>query len=107
MRFNMGQVMTQNVATARTRSRRAAGALIFVGLLVAPAMLPSAAKAQALGYASSSQSAFPSDDVNGGPAYTALTDEGRGSDSALPEQLRRAVVRLDTREAAGTVIIDT
>jgi lipoprotein-anchoring transpeptidase ErfK/SrfK len=107
MRFNMGQVMTQNFATARTRSRRAAGALIFAGLLVAPAMLPGAANAQALGYASTPQSAFPSDDVNGGPADSALTDEGSGSESVLPQQLRRAVVRLDTREAAGTVIIDT
>ena len=51
MRFTMGQVMTQNFANVRTRSRRAAGALIFAGLLVAPAMLPGAANAQALGYA--------------------------------------------------------
>jgi lipoprotein-anchoring transpeptidase ErfK/SrfK len=107
MRVDMGQVMTQNFATVRIRSRRAAGALIFAGLLVAPAMLPGAANAQALGYASTPQSAFPSADVNGGPTDSALTDEGSGSESVLPQQLRRAVVRLDTREAAGTVIIDT
>ena len=64
MRFSMGQVMTQNFATVRTRSRRAAGALIFAGLLLAPAMLPGAANAQALGYAAAPQSGFPSDDVN-------------------------------------------
>ena len=106
MRFTMGQVMTQNFANVRTRSRRAAGALIFAGLLVAPAMLPGAANAQALGYAAAPQSGFPSDDVNSGPTDPALT-EGGGSESVLPEQLRRAVVRLDSREPAGTVIIDT
>ena len=33
------------------------------------------------------------------PNDPSLTDEGDGSESALPERLRRAVVSLDTREA--------
>ena len=41
------------------------------------------------------------------PPAPALTDEGNGSASALPERLRRAVVAYDTSEAPGTVIIDT
>ena len=41
------------------------------------------------------------------PAEPALTDEGDGSSSVLPERLRRTVVAFDTREAPGTVIIDT
>ena len=107
MRIGMGQVMTQNFAAVRSQSRRATSALIFAGVLLAPALLPSAANAQALGYAAAPQSGFPSDDVMSAPTDPALTDEGNGSESVLPERLRRAVVSLDTREAPGTVIIDT
>ena len=39
------------------------------------------------------------------PAEPALRDDG--DSSVVPERLRRAVVALDTREAPGTVIIDT
>ncbi len=112
MRISMGQVMAQKFASVRTQSRRATSALIFAGMLLAPAVLPGAANAQALGYASTPQtftprSGFPSDDVISAPTNSSLTDQGDGSESALPERLRRAVVGLDTREAAGTVIIDT
>ncbi len=41
------------------------------------------------------------------PTDPALTDEGDGSSSVLPERLRRAVIAYNTREPAGTVIIDT
>ena len=60
-------------------------------------VLATAAGAQVLGYASTQPNAFPSDRV-----MTAPDDTG-----ALPERLRRAVVALDTREAPGTIIIDT
>jgi lipoprotein-anchoring transpeptidase ErfK/SrfK len=40
------------------------------------------------------------------PAEPALTNQGDGS-SGLSERLRRTVVAFNTREAAGTVIIDT
>ena len=104
--------MTQNFAAIRTQSRRATSALIFAGVLLASAVLAGAANAQALGYqalgyAAAPQSGVPSDDVMSAPADPALMDEGNGSESVLPERLRRAVVSLDTREAAGTVIIDT
>ena len=50
-----------------------------------------------LGYAAPPQSAFPSEGMT--------LDEGDGS--AVPERLRRTIVSLDTREAPGTIIIDT
>jgi lipoprotein-anchoring transpeptidase ErfK/SrfK len=36
-----------------------------------------------------------------------LIDEGDGSGAVIPERLRRVTVSFDTREAAGTIIIDT
>ena len=86
----------------RRQSRRAVNALIFAAALAfVPAMLPGAASAQVsgqvLGYAPAPQNAFPSDSIK--------TDDGDGS--VLPERLRRTIVSLDSREAPGTVIIDT
>jgi lipoprotein-anchoring transpeptidase ErfK/SrfK len=75
--------------------------------LIAPAILCSGASAQALGYASAPQNAFPSDNVMLAPNEPGLTDEGDGSGSVVPERLRRAIVPLDTSEAPGTIIIDT
>jgi len=91
------------------RPSRAANALILVGaLLLAPAILSSVAQAQVLGYASAPQNSFPSDNnMTIAPVDPALTDDGDGSASALPERLRRANIAFNTREAPGTVIIDT
>jgi lipoprotein-anchoring transpeptidase ErfK/SrfK len=74
-------------------------ALIFAAALLAPAFIAAQASAQVLGYAAAPSSAFPSED-----AALALPED---ESSAVPERLRRAVVAYDTREAAGTVIIDT
>jgi lipoprotein-anchoring transpeptidase ErfK/SrfK len=102
MRIALGQIMTQGSHKTRRQSPRAASALIFAGaLLLAPAILSSAASAQVLGYASAPQTAFPSDNL------LAPADEGDGAASVVPERLRRAVVAFDTREAPGTVVIDT
>jgi lipoprotein-anchoring transpeptidase ErfK/SrfK len=91
------------------RPSRTANALILAGaLLLAPAVLPSAASAQVLGYASTPQNSFPSDNnMTVAPADPALTDDGDGSASVLPERLQRANIAFNTREAPGTVIIDT
>jgi lipoprotein-anchoring transpeptidase ErfK/SrfK len=102
--------MTQLIIAANRRaSPRATGASVFAGaLLLMPFLLPTAASAQALGYASSPQVSFPSDNVMTAPDQQALTDEGNGSaTNVVPQRLRRAIVNLDTREAPGTVIIDT
>jgi lipoprotein-anchoring transpeptidase ErfK/SrfK len=79
-------------------------ALVLVGaVLIAPVVFADAANAQAPGFASAQQDAFrsgnvPSDNVMLAPS------EGEG---ALAERLRRTLVSLDTREAPGSVIIDT
>ena len=81
---------------------------MFAGALVASALLASAANAQVLGYASAPQSSFPSDNIMVAPDQPSLSDDGDGNPTnVLPERLRRAVINLDTREAPGTVIIDT
>jgi lipoprotein-anchoring transpeptidase ErfK/SrfK len=107
MRITLGQVMTQTFAGNRRPSLRVTNALIFAASLVlAPALLSSGASAQVLGYAST-QTAFPSNNMMLAPTEPALSDEGDGSAGVLPERLRRTIVALDTREAPGTVIVDT
>jgi lipoprotein-anchoring transpeptidase ErfK/SrfK len=104
----LGQIMTQAVQENRRHSPRVTTAIVFVGLLIsAPAILCSDASAQALGYAYAPPSAFPSDNVMLAPNEPGLSDERDGSGGVLPARLRRAIVSLDTREAPGTIIIDT
>ena len=113
MQIQTGQHMTQLFAAIRRPSigrsfTGKTGALVFAGaLLLAPIGFSSAASAQALGYASSPQNSFPSDNVMVAPDAPALSDDGTGSATVLPDRLRRAIVNFDTREAPGTVIIDT
>jgi lipoprotein-anchoring transpeptidase ErfK/SrfK len=100
--------MTQTFAGNRRLSSRAANALVFASaLMLAPAIFTSSASAQLLGYASAPQSSFPSDNMMVSPDQPALSDDGAGSASVLPERLRRTTVALATGEAPGTVIIDT
>jgi lipoprotein-anchoring transpeptidase ErfK/SrfK len=100
--------MAHKSAANRRQLLRATGALMLTGaLLVTPAIFSGAANAQVLSYAASSQNSPPPDNMPLAPPERALTSQGDGSSSALPERLRRTVVALNTREAAGTVIIDT
>jgi lipoprotein-anchoring transpeptidase ErfK/SrfK len=93
----MGLLMTQGRDENRRPRPRVSSALVLAGaLLLAPATLSNQANAQILGYASAPQSSFPSNNL------MLVPDEG-----GLPERLRRATVSFDTREAPGTVIIDT
>jgi len=91
----------------RSQSRRVTRALALGGALLVSAFFSSEASAQVLGYASTPQSAFPSDNVMVAPNDPAIDEGNDGSTAVLPERLQRATVNLDTREAAGTVIIDT
>jgi lipoprotein-anchoring transpeptidase ErfK/SrfK len=101
MRIALGQIMTQTLAGNRRLSLRATRALVLgAALMLSPALL-SSASAQMLGYASSPQSFFPSDNMIVAPP----ADEGDGS--VVPERLRRTVVAFNTREAPGTIVIDT
>jgi lipoprotein-anchoring transpeptidase ErfK/SrfK len=106
--YRTGQLMAQPFAGNRRLSPRVTNALILAGaLFLAPAILSSAASAQVLGYASAPQNSFPSDNVMVEPDQPSLSDDSGSSASVLPERLRRQVVALNTREAPGTVIIDT
>src|SRR3982074_1362500 len=103
MRIALGQIMTQTLAGNRRLSLRATGALVLgAALMLSPALLASAS-AQMLGYASTPQSFFPSDNMMVAPVQPA--DEGDGS--VVPERLRRTIVAFNTREAPGTIVIDT
>ncbi|WP_284419989.1 MULTISPECIES: L,D-transpeptidase [unclassified Bradyrhizobium] len=91
--------MTQQVfGRHRLMQRTVSMIAIAAAFVLAPGM--STSHAQSLGYAPVEQRVFPPDDATA-PAVEA--DE----DSLLPDRLRRTVVTLETREAPGTIIIDT
>ena len=92
--------MTQSFASPRRPQPRATNTLVFASALLVASSFASAASAQSLGYAPQDRSAFPQ-----GVIGNAATVESE--DSVLPERLRRQVVNFDTREAPGTIIIDT
>src|SRR5437868_360859 len=82
----------------RGQFSRASGALVIAAALM---LAPTQASAQMLSYAPAASGAFPSDGMTMAP------DDEAAPSSATPERLRRAVVAYDTREAPGTVVIDT
>ncbi|WP_257166362.1 L,D-transpeptidase [Bradyrhizobium sp. SRS-191] len=91
--------MTKLVSGQRCLLQRTASMIaIAAALVLAPGA--TVAHAQSLGYAPVEQQAFPPDD-------TAAPDVAQDEDSQLPDRLRRTIVNLDTREAPGTIIIDT
>jgi lipoprotein-anchoring transpeptidase ErfK/SrfK len=95
--------MTKVSSSSRRRPSRGINRLAFAGALLLSSSIFSAVHAQPLGYAPAEPSAFPQGYVHGDGGGDAATDE----DSLLPDRLRRQVVTLDTREAPGTIIIDT
>ena len=108
MRIRSGQIMTQTLAGNRRLSLRATGALALgAAVMLSPILFTGTARAQALSYASATQSGFPSENMMFPQNQPALRDDGDGAGSVVPERLRRAVVAFDSREAPGTVIIDT
>jgi lipoprotein-anchoring transpeptidase ErfK/SrfK len=90
--------MTQTFSSRRPL--RATGALAFAGGILLASSILCASHAQTLGYAAAGQSAFPQGYVSGDAAP-------QDEESLLPERLRRQVVNFDSREAPGTIIIDT
>jgi lipoprotein-anchoring transpeptidase ErfK/SrfK len=104
MHIERGHIMAQ-FSTNRGQVSRATNALLFAAALVlAPPFMATGASAQVLGYAAAPANAFPSDGVTLNAPQAA---EDEGDAGVVPERLRRAVVAYDTREAPGTVIIDT
>jgi lipoprotein-anchoring transpeptidase ErfK/SrfK len=82
----------------RSPSLRAFGVLVFAGtMLLGTTAFSGTANAQSLGYATAEPEQLPQ-------AYVTSPNE---QESAMPARLRRAIVNLDSREAPGTVIIDT
>src|SRR5581483_8997767 len=100
MHIPMGQHMTQIFASSRRPQPRVSHTLVFAGAFLLASGFASAAGAQSLGYAPQDQSAFPQ-------GYVGNDAAAESEDSVLPERLRRQVVNFDTREAPGTIIIDT
>jgi lipoprotein-anchoring transpeptidase ErfK/SrfK len=94
MHIPMGQHMTQPVSSRRRPLGREK--LLLAALLIAPAFFATSASAQTLGYAPMQQN-FPS-------AYVTQDED---TAAPLPERLRRTTVAFDTREAPGTIVIDT
>jgi lipoprotein-anchoring transpeptidase ErfK/SrfK len=91
--------MAQIVAsTCRLKPR--VNHFLFAGALLVALSFSARAHAQSLGYAPAEPDNFPQ-------GYAPQAPAGENEDSVLPERLRRAVVNLDTREAPGTIIIDT
>jgi lipoprotein-anchoring transpeptidase ErfK/SrfK len=100
--------MTQILAGIRRPSPRATSALVIAGALLLSPLFVSAANAQAPGQARDPGQAYgyalqDPDDATLAPSNPA----DQGDAYVVPERLRRANVALDTREAPGTVIIDT
>jgi len=78
---------------------RVSNAFFASALLLVPLATLGSAQAQTFGYAPMQLQAFPQDHVTATP---------QASDDAVPpERLRRQIVNFDSREPAGTVIIDT
>ena len=97
--------MMQGFFGNREASVRAINVLAFTAaLILAPVLLSSETRGQVLSYASPSQNQFPADGVVLTPGETA---DDVGGAVVLPERLRRTTVSFESREAPGTIIIDT
>jgi lipoprotein-anchoring transpeptidase ErfK/SrfK len=96
-----GPIMSQATSGHRQPSLRVSTALVFAAALLLAPQLATSASAQVLSYAAPSQDGFAQDSVMASP------DVDENDASLVPERLRRTVVAFDTREAPGTVVIDT
>ncbi len=88
-----------------TTSLRAAGGLAIVAMAL-PLVLATPAMSQTLGYAGDSQGSFWSNQQSL-PTPGVTDDDESGSVAVLPERLQRKVVSFASREAPGTIVIDT
>ena len=99
----MTEMFTQTGRPMRQPRLGAFNAFVVAGVLsLAPFAVADRANAQMLSYAPVSSSAFPS-----GEAVVAPNASLERSSSGLPDRLRRTMVALDSKEAPGTIIIDT
>jgi lipoprotein-anchoring transpeptidase ErfK/SrfK len=102
--------MSEASSGNRKQPLRVTNALIFAAAMIfAPAIGATHASAQVLGYASASSNPLTSEDGSlVTPPQSGMTeDDDSGSSNVLPERFRRTIVNYSTREAPGTVVIDT
>lgn len=97
----MGQAMSHTFSGSRTLSLRIASATVVAVALVASTALFTSASAQMMSYAPTAQDGLYDQDAG------LAAQPGDDMDSALPDDMRRVEVNYPTREAPGTVIIDT
>ncbi len=95
---------TSAAATSVAPASRLKAILIASAVILAPALFATSASAQVLGYADPSVSHDWSDE--GLPTPQVTTPESNSAD-VMPARLRRTVVTFPTREAPGTIVIDT
>lgn len=105
MRIAGGRVMA-HIFHDKYSSYSARVIALAATMLIAPPVA-SSVSAQVMSYASPSRVAFPSDTLMApAPQSGSSQDSDTGSD-VVPDRLRRAVVAFNTRESAGTIVIDT
>jgi lipoprotein-anchoring transpeptidase ErfK/SrfK len=88
------------IAAATCRRQPRVNDFMFAGALLLTLAFATGVHAQSLNYAPTGPGNSPQD-------YSTQAPVPEDEDSVLPARLRRAVVNFDTREAPGTVIIDT
>jgi lipoprotein-anchoring transpeptidase ErfK/SrfK len=94
--------MTQASSGNHKLSLRATAALAFAAaLIVAPMLWSTGASAQMMSYASAPSNGFPEDEVMAAP------DVSEDGTAMAPERFRRTEVSYSSREAPGTIVIDT
>lgn len=85
------------------------GGFVVAAAMFLPLIAPTSADAQSLGYAPQPQGSFWSQEralpVPQQMDDQVFSDEGDGA--PIPDRLKRKVVEFDTREAPGTIVIDT
>jgi lipoprotein-anchoring transpeptidase ErfK/SrfK len=99
MHHQMGRAMSYIFSGSCTRSLRIAGATAIAVILASAAV--TRASAQVMSYAPAAQDELYDQDAG------VSTQPGDDMDSALPSDMRRVEVTYPSREAPGTVIIDT
>ena len=92
------------ISAIPTSSLLAHSRTILTAAILLPLAMASSAHAQSLGYAAQPQGSFWANE-RALPTPEVVEEEGDGA--PIAERLQRKVVAFDTREAPGTVVIDT
>ena len=98
-RYSVSQILMASLRSARG---------LAIAAVVLPAALATPALAQSIGYAEPSQGSAEGSfwsDRQALPSPGVTEDEG--ASAIVPERLRRKVVSFESREAPGTIVIDT